>query len=470
MAPLASRRWLRLGVVLASLVAIGLSGAAAPAADRLTVHEWGTFTCLQDETGRAIPGVNTDDEPLPGFVHRLADFLIFPPSEMPLIYYKGVPMLHPDVTIRLETPVIYFYPPAGQKTPMEVDVNVQFRGGWLSEYYPDALAIAPGMEGNNSSIGKITSKTTGSLQWRGLQVGGDAPGPETDYHVWLAPRQVKAGGVRTPHGEEERYLFYRGVGNLEAPLRVYRDQAEDRLIVSERFTPEMLGSSAERPATTTLWLADIRKDGSVAFREIPRVQLQGEDDGALAEFAGTFRPEEYSKDNLAELRGSMKKSLLEDGLFPDEAEAMLNTWEYGYFKSAGLRLFFMLPRAWTDAVLPLELSHEANVVRTMVGRIEVVTPEHRRLLSQISQTPLSSLDWYDNCRDASGGAGYRQLWEGRVRFADVGVKMPAEYRDYLALGRFRNALVLDALEQKPNEGLRNFANSYRLQYYSPESK
>src|SRR5690242_5449021 len=30
---------------------------------RMTVHEWGTFTALQAEDGRAIAGINTDDEP-----------------------------------------------------------------------------------------------------------------------------------------------------------------------------------------------------------------------------------------------------------------------------------------------------------------------------------------------------------------------------------------------------------------------
>ena len=31
----------------------------------LVVHEWGTFTSLQDESGQAIGGLNTDDEPVP---------------------------------------------------------------------------------------------------------------------------------------------------------------------------------------------------------------------------------------------------------------------------------------------------------------------------------------------------------------------------------------------------------------------
>src|SRR5262245_40853526 len=73
----------------------------ASASDRLVIHEWGTFTCLQDETGRAISGVNTDDEPVPDFVHRISD-LIPRPSELAPIYDKSVPRSHPQVFVRLE--------------------------------------------------------------------------------------------------------------------------------------------------------------------------------------------------------------------------------------------------------------------------------------------------------------------------------------------------------------------------------
>jgi hypothetical protein len=37
---------------------------------------------------------------------------------------------------------------------------------------------------------------------------------------------------------------------------------------------------------------------------------------------------------------SMKESLMQAGLFAEEADAMLNTWELSYFKSPGWRLFF----------------------------------------------------------------------------------------------------------------------------------
>src|SRR4029434_2687890 len=100
-----------------------------------------------------------------------------------------------------------------------------------------------------------------------------------------------------------------------------------------------------------------------------------------AEFANS----DYSPANLEKLRAQMHSALMDDGLFADESDALLNTWELSYFKSAGLRLFFLLSREWTDHLLPLELSVPARVSRVMVGRIELVTPEHRHLLREIAE-------------------------------------------------------------------------------------
>src|SRR5947208_1368633 len=98
----------------------------------LLVHEWGTFTSLQDETGRAIGGINSDDEPVPRFVHNLNRLLILKPDELPPVFYQGAPHCHPCVTMRLETPVIYFHLPKHASYPFWADVKVAWRGGWLT--------------------------------------------------------------------------------------------------------------------------------------------------------------------------------------------------------------------------------------------------------------------------------------------------------------------------------------------------
>ncbi|HUG93001.1 MAG TPA: hypothetical protein VML55_19330, partial [Planctomycetaceae bacterium] len=419
------------GVVAGSPPAPGLSpspaGKPGPEGsvhnELLVVHEWGTFTSLQDETGRAIPGINTDEEALPRFVHRLSDHLVVPPSQLAPVYYKGVPRVHRDVTMRLETPVIYFHLPPGRTEPLPLDVRVRFRGGWLTEFYPNAKVDAPGVEQGRFRFGQIRPETIGSLEWKGLTVGGRPKFPETDSHVWLAPRQVNAAAVQNRDGDGEQYLFYRGVGHLDSPLRVTRNVAGDTLTITEQFDDQLFErdrAGRAKPATT-LWLAHIRDGGTVAWRSLGTRTLALEAERVVASAPATFDESDYAQDNLDRLRIDMLRALVADGLFPDEAQALLATWELGYFRSPGLRLFFLLPQEWTDAVLPLDLSVPADVTRTMVGRVEIVTPEHRRHLGRISAGPVSDVSWfYDAVDNADRNAvTYKALWEGKAALADA---------------------------------------------------
>jgi hypothetical protein len=67
--------------------------------------------------------------------------------------------------------------------------------------------------------------------------------------------------------------------------------------------------------------------------------------------------------------------LVEQGLYPKEAEAMVNTWRQSYFESDGLRVLYPLPRAQTDWLLPLSVSPPPREsVRVLVGRMDVLTP------------------------------------------------------------------------------------------------
>src|SRR4051794_41973171 len=96
-----------LSIVLTVLRCAPRSATAAPPVRRLTVHEWGTFTSLQDETGRTIGGINADDEPVPPFVHSLRwDLIIGTISRGALRRQLGV-------THRLESTVWYFQHPQG---------------------------------------------------------------------------------------------------------------------------------------------------------------------------------------------------------------------------------------------------------------------------------------------------------------------------------------------------------------------
>jgi hypothetical protein len=417
--------------------------------NRLVIHEWGTFTSLEDESGNPIGGINTDDEPVPDFVHDLSN-LIHGPSEMPAIFFKGVPRCDRDVLVRLETPVIYFHLPPSIDS-LKLDIDVTFHGGWLTQFYPAAQAAAPDMSSPKFDVGALTSRVDGSLTWKNLTVGGNPQLKSTDSKVWLAPRAVDAAAVTAPGGESERFLFYRGVGHLAAPVRVVRH--EDELQISSDLSEPIHG----------LWLVDVRGDGTCAVRELPR---------AGATTAATFAEKDFNAANLGVIRQSLRSAMMHEGLYGDEAEGLLNTWEASYFRRPGLRLFFLVPASWTDRVLPLHASVAADVLRVMIGRIEIVTPHQRQLLAAIAHGPVSSPgNWLDAALLQRAGGHenfYREQWfqsllDGHDTFAQAKVNVPADFGAYLQLGRFRNALILDEMDRRPSETLKTFIANYALQ-------
>jgi hypothetical protein len=455
--------WL-LGLRIAACVWLSLSlGTFAAAAEPLVVHEWGTFTSLQDETGQELVGINIDDEPVPEFVHNLSPFILSQPvlSSLHWAYKaKGAPRHHPLVTMRLETPVIYFYPPAGQPLPQELDVSVKFRGGWLTEFYPQAHAESPGLKRGQFEFDQLTSQTVGSLTWPDLRVGTDGVGPETDEHVWLAPRKVQAVGVTATSGEHEKYLFYRGVGRLAAPLRSRLDRERGRVSFAGNF--EHVLKAGETASTGPLWLVHVRSDGKTAFRTLETSPLSADSQRQVAEGSYRFADDEYRADGRERLEAAMHAALVADGLFADEATALLSTWQRAYFASPGLRVFYLVPRQWTDHYLPLSISAESRIERVMVGRLELISDEQREQISKLAASDITPGDWVDSI--AASPARERFI-AGRTSFEDLGVKIPADYQLYLDLGRFRNALVSHEERVRPSKSLTKFIDTYHLHQF-----
>jgi hypothetical protein len=62
---------------------------------------------------------------------------------------------------------------------------------------------------------------------------------------------------------------------------------------------------------------------------------------------------------------------------------MVNTWEKSYFRTEGLRLLYVLPRAVVDDTIPLQIKPAPQQLeRVMIGRIEVLTPDLERRIEQ----------------------------------------------------------------------------------------
>jgi len=114
---------------------------------------------------------------------------------------------------------------------------------------------------------------------------------------------------------------------------------------------------------------------------------------------------------------------------------MLATWDVSYFQSPGLRVFYIVPREWTDAVLPIHFSTPVKLTRVMVGRVDVVTPEHRATLAKLAKMDV--------------------------------VKDQAEaMKAFESLGRFRFAILLDELKQRESKSLKTLAAILNLRVES----
>jgi len=347
----------------------------------LVIHEWGTLTTIHAASGKPHSGLNKIDaaDVLPDFVHR------YEPEQTrhdPAQRFAKSPLVpgRPDVTMRLETPVIYFHPAAGTQFESPVDVEVRFRGGILNEFYPAAEASVAldtariqdkrtaGVLPEAWNFDILNNYVVGSLKWTGVRIHDTVVAPLTDNPVWLAPREVQAGSVFVPDaGEGERYLFYRGVANLEALLQTRTASGAVRIAA-----PHVL-AWLDAPTMTlpAVWLVDVRVDGVVAFREHGAVTVAKSKPDAELGHLRRFSEADYKAEGGKLLRASLKRALLQQGLYSDEAEAMLETWKASYFQKAGLRVFYIVPREWTDYFLPLTFSVPARVNRAIVGRIDL---------------------------------------------------------------------------------------------------
>ena len=156
------RSWLP-RLLACGLLGFSLAGWTADdqrAVPDLTVHEWGTFTAIAGKDGRAA-------EWLPLGLPR------FPPStDLPQFveHISGVNFkLGLRGTIRMETPVLYFYSPRD----VTVSARVAFSKGLITEWYPHADRVQPGGVVPNTSLSQLSED--GSITWNHVAVSPNGP-------------------------------------------------------------------------------------------------------------------------------------------------------------------------------------------------------------------------------------------------------------------------------------------------------
>ena len=338
-----SNRMRVLVAALISVLGVTLCGARAyssgkQAANSLTAHEWGTFTSIAAPDGSSQPWRPFPDKSdLPGFVERLG-----------FATFKGGLV----ATVRMETPVIYFYSP--EET--SVSVSVSFSKGCLTEWYPHATEVRPA--DTSELFIKGADFAPSLLRWQQVTV---SPNPQSSFvgenspSHYYAARETAANSVSVPAKEKgqnqtEKFLFYRGVASFQAPLSA-------KVLTGNKVRIENHASAA----VPALILFE-RRGNWLGYKVLPSLRTAMTVDAPST--SGTF-------DSLGI---DLETILIGQGLFPDEAHAMVKTWSDSWFQE-GSRLFYIVPRSFVDAVLPLSIQPApARLERVFVGRIELITP------------------------------------------------------------------------------------------------
>jgi hypothetical protein len=308
-----------------------------PTADagKLVVHEWGTFSTFSGSDGKNLK-FNPYDNDLPDFVHG---YLARNSKAGPL-----------GGTISLETPVVYFY--ADQ--PLTASVRVDFPKGTLTEWYPQA------------------ARTDKRLTWEGIKVlpGESMTLPEEKKPSrYYAARETDATPLRVKFyhqdqgrmaTEQEKFLFYRGVGTFDMPLRVCA-------AADGTFTVGWKGKGPE----CDLLLVRVQA-GKVRFQPFRLTQQSRGDAQAEVQLPAA--------DSTADKLGETVVQLLTDrGLLEKEARAMVKTWSAAWFGEEGTRVLYILPDEMTTELLPLRVGPKpTSLVRVLVGRHDVLTPEREK--------------------------------------------------------------------------------------------
>ena len=352
-------------------------------------HEWGTFTSVQAADGQQIEWNPLTVSELPKFVYDLMS----PGGTNRSTNLRLLSSKTAYRTLqRMETPVIYFYADA----PQTVDVSVNFPQGVVTEWYPQVRPLPPPKP-------NAVAPLRHTLNWDHLHILPPAnatalPVDASGSHYYAA-RETDANRVAittsTGAQETEKFLFYRGVGDFRAPLTVTMSADGQELTLRNDGTNELRHAFIYQ-----------LHDGKGSFQP---VQALGAGDSKTLTLPPADRQEPLPRlrETFAQ---ALRSGLTQEGLYPREATAMVKTWDDSWLAEPGVRVLYTLPRPWTDLILPLEFSPAPReIIRVMVGRAEVITPQAELALRHETQRYVDG----DDVARARVVANVRRLGFGR---------------------------------------------------------
>ena len=350
----------------------------------MSVHEWGTFTVVQGSDGIPISWYQEPREivDLPGFVHQMGAFT------------KSGGRSGMDL-VRMETPVLYFYPEGDE--PLDISVTASFQNGRITEVFPPA---------SNTNAARA--------QWRGTLL---PPGsPERDK----VPAAEGASGrhYAAARAVPEAWLF-RGKGNarvLEMFEQIRKSSPDHHMLpdVAEPIDHFIFYRGAGSPTGVSI---QARQDGSnpnkytlqnthtaaipklfalrvvdglsswVAINDLKKFKWTRE--GRLNEQSFVFpEPTRSASEMAIQLRSAMIATLADEGLTMQEAAAMVATWDDLWFTEPGTRVLAVLPQVFADEMVPLEFSpRPTSIERVFVARLELINRDQEAALMAVLNDP-----------------------------------------------------------------------------------
>jgi len=375
------------------------------------LHEWGTFTTVSGSDGTLLTGLHVEEEKLPPFVYSHAGMepgkllhhnpIVFLPQANPAPrpssnqievylnqtdkkYYPSMPTSDPlmrtkgfpsraqiaNVTVKMETPVIYFYGGTGEK----VNVKVGFNGGTISQWYPartsgdtpnkveiaeadrhDSLKKAMQEKENCTLVDRevrdFGKSYQGAIEWdlELLEADDAYTFKHNQNPSWIYPKVSNANMVKV--GDEyEDYLFYRGIGAIFS--------------VNDADEVQITNQSAE---SIPFALAFEKTKSGVRYKAISNLKKET----TISESAWTT----LGRDWRAKVYTAMRQGLIDQGLTAEESNGMVKTWWKSYFEKDGLRVFWVVPPAELEKILPLQVTPQPeSSVRVIVGRADILRP------------------------------------------------------------------------------------------------
>jgi len=309
----------------------------------MAAHEWGTFTIVSGSSGGPLRWYQPDAS-----LSELPDFVeprnLLAPVKLPF----GVQLARksgPAAYMRMETPVIYFYP----EKATSVQVQVGFPMGRLTEWFPPPSAFPNQDNPNTIWKGELLPPSDESAKVQmpvltGTKGAHYAHAREVpDAWFFRATQVVSEFGesdeiAKAPKraSPTEKFIFYRGAGDVLPPM--YASLSE-----LGTFT---LQSYAEDKVLPVAFALSVSGDNAI-WTKVPTSKESHEVQMMQA------TPNEKG---IASLATALTAEIVAAGLTSAEAKAMVATWSDVWFKESGDRLFVLLPQAWVDKVLPLNIT------------------------------------------------------------------------------------------------------------------